>query len=81
MKEIDKKVVILARKNNAICIRIERLTDIGGKLYTSIRHEMWANEEKYKNNIISDEHGFYMRGISGSTDSDVIKIFNQWVKD
>ncbi|WP_275540615.1 hypothetical protein [Vallitalea guaymasensis] len=35
MKEVGKKVVVLAKKNDAICVKVERLTDIGGKLYNS----------------------------------------------
>lgn len=76
MQESDRKITILAEKNNAICIKIVKTNENFGKSFKSVRYQIWLDKEKYKKGIATDKYGQYMREIIGSNNDCVLQIFN-----
>lgn len=77
MQEVDKKVTILAEKDNAICIKIVKNNEDFGSTFKYIKYEIWTDKEKYIKNIAMDKKGTYMKEIIGSNDECVLEIFDK----
>lgn len=60
-------------------LRMEDTINLGGKLYTGVRHEHWYNEQKMYEGIrgeeIDGEQYIYCSGYNGYTDEKMIEIF------
>ena len=75
----ERTTTILRQKDNAALVRIDGKVELGGRLYRTLRFEIWSDMEKMRLGIpCEDENGeayIYCSGFNGYDESAVIKIF------
>ncbi|WP_143067103.1 hypothetical protein [Paenibacillus sp. OK076] len=72
---------VLKEKNNYLLARIDSVVNIGDQKYEGIRFEIWSDREKFEQGItdecIDGQNYIYCSGYAGSSEEDVIRIFEK----
>lgn len=76
---MEDKITILRQKGNAALIRLDGKVELGGRVYRTLRFEIWNDMDKMRLGIPGEEKNgkryIYCSGFSGSKEEDVIKVF------
>lgn len=71
-----KNIIELAEREDEVLIRLEDSITFGDKSFKTVRHEWWTSREKMNSGIHGEDGRIYCRGFAGSTDEQVIRLFN-----
>ena len=77
----DNETVKIIKQSGDLTLRkLTSVHKIGKETYFGTRYEIWTDTEKMNQSIHGENGYIYCRGFAGSSEQDVIEVFDNMVK-
>lgn len=71
---------IIKQFDDLTLLKITSKQEIGDQVYVGTRYEIWTDTAKMNEGVRGEDGFIYCRGFSGSSEQEVIEVFNNMLK-
>lgn len=79
-KMVEAKTILIDHEDNLL-VRVDAVTELGGKEYKLVSYEIWTDHEKFKENICEEwkenEQYIYCSNYATVDEEDMIQTFKK----